>query len=199
MPTPPKSQIVLMVVMMGWKYLDVDVGPGTPGLIYLRFFYGAGMVLTACCFGALYLKISAMPMDPKTKVKVTIEEPMKPKRIEEITLPEHDMREWKKMLTQSAASMVLIPLMHYKWEYTIPLVIQGVSGPLMLLSHSLSQVHLFGQPAEGALARPWKPPPTPFDGLKKAFEEPEAAAAPAEQAAGDAGGDAKKGSSKKKK
>ena len=190
MPSIPKAQMVTMAVMMGWRYLEIDVSEGTAELNYLRIMYASSMAVCLCAYGLLYTRVAGMANDGQT-VKVTFKEPMKPTVVEEITVAEHDWRELKKLLTQSGIGMALIPFLHIKWAYTIPLVVQSINVPVTLFTHKFAQVHLLGNAAVGSMARPWKAPPSPFEGLTKLVGGEE----PAEDAAID---DTKKKGKKKR-
>ena len=193
MPSIPKTQMISMAVLFGWRYLDVDLSEGGDELFYLRCAYTCSMAVSLACYAVLFLRIKAMPEG--STISVTTKEPMKDAVTEEITTAEHDWRELKKLLTQAGIGMVMIPFLHLKWAYTIPLVVQSVNVPVAVLTHKLAQVHLFGNEAVGAMARPWKPPPGPFDGFTKLAE---GAAGGGEEEAATAEGK-KKGGGKKKR
>ena len=52
--------------------------------------------------------------------------------------------------------VVIISVMHYKWGYLRPLLLQSILGFRTFAAAPIVQVWLFGKAAEGELSRPWR-------------------------------------------
>ena len=77
---------------------------------------------------------------------------------ETMTIREYDESEVRKLIQSTLTTMCIIAVMHYKFGYIQPLILQAIL-PLknVFLDSPLFQVHLFGKAAEDKLARPWVP------------------------------------------
>ena len=49
--------------------------------------------------------------------------------------------------------MCIISLMHFKWQFVRPLVLQSVMMPMTMAKSQLFKIYILGQPAEGDLER----------------------------------------------
>ncbi|TDH70500.1 hypothetical protein CCR75_000367 [Bremia lactucae] len=76
-------------------------------------------------------------------------------RDEKITVAEHDQRAAKKELQRHVLGSAMTLLMHWKWGFFPPLVIQTVTQPFNLLKAPIVKVTLLGERAWGELRRPW--------------------------------------------
>lgn len=61
-------------------------------------------------------------------------------------------------------SVGILALLHFKWDFVQPLVLQAVLPWKNLLTAPVIAVNLFGKKAAGDLQRPWKAP-SAFPGL----------------------------------
>lgn len=77
------------------------------------------------------------------------------------THKEYDQTQARALATQTLMGVAIISFMHYQWGYLRPLLLQSILGFRTLAAAPVVQVWLFGQPAEGKLARPWTAP-NPF-------------------------------------
>merc|ERR550514_556820 len=91
----------------------------------------------------------------------------------EQTLSEYDTGKWKEMMQQLVMGAVIISGMHYKWGYSMPLVMQVIMSPMQLIENPLFKIYVLGSPAVGDLKRPF-PAPNPF-GLPTPPADPAAA------------------------
>jgi len=165
MPAMDFGSLAPMIILMGWSHLDIDCGPGTVGLMYVR--YAFAFVCTAVATIMLYLYTAVSSSKDETKVTVTTPPDMSnpEPREEEITYAEHDFREFKKLAPQQIITILIMTVMHWKYDFVRPIVMQSVMLPITILKMPLVKVYLLGKKAEGDLKRPWKPPPSPFAGL----------------------------------
>jgi hypothetical protein len=94
----------------------------------------------------------------------------------EQTVNEYDAAQIIKSAGQALFGLCLTCGIHYKWGNPTPLLFQCLMGPLGLFDEPLFKIHMLGHKAEGDLKRPFKPPPSPFEGLMgapaAAAEEP---------------------------
>lgn len=159
------SPYMMLPVLLLMSYIDMT-NPDT--IFYLRVAFIVSFVLTLAYVQFLKYKIAQAPFDPKPTIKV--QETGKPEQM--MNAQQYDQHEVGKMQTQILVGMVVVLLMHYKWEYVQPLFIQAVTGPMNVLTNNLSMIHVFNKPAEGDRARPFKEG-GPFADLMKAFQAPE--------------------------
>merc|ERR1712087_87898 len=80
-----------------------------------------------------------------------------------VTATEHDRREVKTLLTKTVLPIVMVSVMHLKWEFIRPLVMQTVMGPMAMAGSKLFQVYILGKETTGDLARPWKADANPLE------------------------------------
>ncbi|KAJ3003531.1 phosphate transporter (Pho88) [Thoreauomyces humboldtii] len=130
---------------------------GEENTTYLRIAY---MSMQLCAFGAfyyVYLKVTSTndttPItysEPKSAIDPTLGDPIT------TTHKEYDLKKLKEVAKSQLVSLGMIALMHFKWGYLRPLLLQSILGLKALYDAQLVQIHLFGTPATGALQRPWK-------------------------------------------
>ncbi|KAG7388889.1 hypothetical protein PHYPSEUDO_011723 [Phytophthora pseudosyringae] len=76
-------------------------------------------------------------------------------RDEKITVAEHDQRVVMKEIQRYALGTAVTVLVHWKWGFFPPLVIQTVTQPFNLFQANIVKVTLLGERAWGELRRPW--------------------------------------------
>ncbi|RKO84418.1 inorganic phosphate transporter Pho88, partial [Blyttiomyces helicus] len=72
------------------------------------------------------------------------------------TIKDYDIKKIKAQIQSQATAMLIIGLMHWKWGYLRPLLLQSILGIKAILALQLVQIHILGRPAIGELARPFK-------------------------------------------
>jgi hypothetical protein len=60
---------------------------------------------------------------------------------EEMTVHDYDFSQWKKAATQSLTGLVIIGIMHYKWEFVPPLFFQVITANYSLKPKILVVCH----------------------------------------------------------
>ncbi|ETI36745.1 hypothetical protein F441_17049 [Phytophthora nicotianae CJ01A1] len=76
-------------------------------------------------------------------------------RDEKITVAEHDQRVVMKEIQRYALGTIVTVLVHWKWGFFPPLVIQTITQPFNLFQAPVVKVTLLGERAWGELRRPW--------------------------------------------
>ena len=147
-----------MIVLMGWSKLGIDTSPGTDALLYIRIaFY---TVAISCALCGLYIQSLAKASSNSEKITVVTPASMgKEAKSEEITISEYDVKKATELITATMMPICIISLMHWKWEFVRPLVMQCVMMPNTLSDNQLFKIYILGHKAEGKLKRPWVKPP----------------------------------------
>jgi len=69
---------------------------------------------------------------------------------------EYDMAKVKQMVGNTCLTMAISIFLYYKFSILKPLAIQSVFAIKNLAEQPLVMIHIFGKPATGELARPFK-------------------------------------------
>lgn len=85
-----------------------------------------------------------------------LDDPKEEKPMEKITVAEYDQRQVVKQAKQNIMGLVITGLVHYKWGYIPPLVLQAVLTPYQLSNVPLIRIYFKKERAVGELRRPWK-------------------------------------------
>ena len=72
------------------------------------------------------------------------------------TVHAYDQAQLRGLFKSQLMGVGMMGVMHLYFQYTNPLLIQSIIPFKGALEGNLVKVHLFGQPATGDLARPWK-------------------------------------------
>lgn len=72
------------------------------------------------------------------------------------TVMEYDLSKCKQMFSNVAITVALSGFLYYKFQIIKPLAIQSVFAIKNLIEQPLVMIHIFGRPATGELARPFK-------------------------------------------
>lgn len=72
------------------------------------------------------------------------------------TVQKYDLDQLKAAFKSQLMGVGMMGVMHLYFKYTNPLLVQSIIPLKGALEGNLAKVHLFGQPATGDLARPWK-------------------------------------------
>lgn len=153
-----------IVVLMGWSKLEIDTSEGTDALLYLRVaFYSVAAMCVLCGF-FIRTKIQAT----NNTDTITVNNPAAMGKLAstvEMTIQEYDLSKAKEMINGLFMPLGIISLMHWKWEYVRPLVMQSIMMPKTIITSQLFQIYILGKPATGKLQRPWVKPASPFAAL----------------------------------
>ena len=131
--------------------LETTLGPYT-----LRIAYGSAQLLVLLILAAVYARLPAGGAGGATiKVPEKKQFGQVVKPAEELTVREYDMSQLKEKVREVVMGSVVLGFIHYKWETTLPLIIQTALAPINILTSPLVIVHIFGYEAAGQFARPW--------------------------------------------
>ena len=200
-PATPEFKLTMfvpIVVLMGWSKLvekyELDTSEGSDLLMALRCTYYS--VATICLLTIYYIRtrVQATPNEEKIKINTPATMGVEAKS-EEMTIQEHDLKEVQKALMAMFMPLVMISVMHWKWEFIRPLVMQSIMMPLTLSDNKLFKIYLLGHSAEGKLKRPWVAAASPLAALMGGGATP----APAAEAVIDKKGKKKGGKKGKSK
>ncbi|CAH0481992.1 unnamed protein product [Peronospora belbahrii] len=121
----------------------------------VRGIYGLSQVFCYSILLYLYMKAKTNTEPGVLTVKEDLGLGQKGDRDEKITVAEHDQRMVWKDIQRYALGTVMTVLMHWKWGFFPPLVIQAVTQPFNLFQLQIVKVILLGHKAWGDLRRPW--------------------------------------------
>ncbi|KAG1472939.1 hypothetical protein G6F56_001244 [Rhizopus delemar] len=80
------------------------------------------------------------------------------------TVRDYDIDQVKQFIQSTVTSILIISLMHWKFKFTQPLLMQSINPIKNLFTHKEALIHLWGDAPEGNLARPFTAE-NPFGGL----------------------------------
>eukprot|EP01062_Namystynia_karyoxenos_P030938 TRINITY_DN23002_c0_g2_i1.p2 TRINITY_DN23002_c0_g2~~TRINITY_DN23002_c0_g2_i1.p2 ORF type:complete len:220 (+),score=66.39 TRINITY_DN23002_c0_g2_i1:71-661(+) len=157
----PVAQLLPLIIVFGSSYVDLE-----PHTQLLRAAY---LVVVLGSVAALVLIRSRIVSDKKSDDNVVRVPEQKmfgqvQKPAEVLTEQEYDLGKWKEQATQVIVGAVVLTFVHMKWEMVMPLLLQTATVPVQLCQSPLFSIYIRGQPADGALTRPWAAPSL-FPGL----------------------------------
>ncbi|OBZ88525.1 Inorganic phosphate transport protein PHO88 [Choanephora cucurbitarum] len=79
-----------------------------------------------------------------------------PDRLVNTTVMDYDIAEVNKGIKQSAGGILMIALLHFKFGFIQPLLVQSILGFKTFLMTKEARIHLWGSPATGDLRRPFR-------------------------------------------
>ncbi|KAI8377234.1 inorganic phosphate transporter Pho88 [Choanephora cucurbitarum] len=79
-----------------------------------------------------------------------------PDRLVNTTIMDYDIAEVNKGIKQSAGGILMIALLHFKFGFIQPLLVQSILGFKTFLMTKEARIHLWGSPATGDLRRPFR-------------------------------------------
>eukprot|EP00164_Ancoracysta_twista_P000267 GFYU01000379.1.p1 GENE.GFYU01000379.1~~GFYU01000379.1.p1 ORF type:complete len:197 (+),score=74.68 GFYU01000379.1:25-591(+) len=150
------SMFVLPAILLGSKQLGIDY-ENPDHIFFLRLGYAvthsAILIITALIYTIVLAK-------NEVEEKVKVKEEKKPFQTEEpaeveVTVKDHDFAEMKKVLQKVLMGGLITGLIHYKWEFMQPLLIQSVMNGMQFFGGKLFQVHILNFAPVDALKRPW--------------------------------------------
>jgi len=126
-------------------------------LVYARIGYISAQIIVLCAFFWTTLKI-------KQKNDLTVLKYVEPKNplspdsggLVVTTVKDYDLGEVSKGMRGVYTGVAMMAFLHLYLNYTQPLFIQGIMALKTLYEAKPVKIHLFGQPAEGDLKRPFK-------------------------------------------
>ncbi|KAI9913600.1 hypothetical protein PsorP6_005860 [Peronosclerospora sorghi] len=151
-PNPKMMAMTLGLAIATRSVLDPDDSFQTN---IVRGVYGLSQLL--CYSVLLYLYVKAKyNTDPGVlTVKEDLGFGQTGDRDEKITVAEHDQRMVMKDIQRYLLGTLVTVLMHWKWGFFPPLVIQTITQPFNLFQSPVVKVMLLGEKAWGELRRPW--------------------------------------------
>eukprot|EP00457_Paulinella_chromatophora_P016887 gb/GEZN01017798.1/.p1 GENE.gb/GEZN01017798.1/~~gb/GEZN01017798.1/.p1 ORF type:complete len:201 (-),score=19.03 gb/GEZN01017798.1/:67-669(-) len=174
------DMLMVPAVMMGLKYLQLDYEEEKT-LMYIRIMYGVVQVLTLLSYAFIFLKIvrqnnaktievtEGLSMSERledahrvqeAKDKGKVLQPAMPKLVK-MSVREYDLSELKKGVGQVALGLGITCLLHLKFKFVQPLVLQSVLGPVRTWKTPLFALHVLGVHKK----RPFPTPTSPFAAL----------------------------------
>jgi hypothetical protein len=165
-PAFDPTTLLPIAILFGWSKLGLDTsfetdqGLGNIFIIRCAFY---GVVLGCLVLVALmYMKINTGKPNLEKIEVVTPKTMAEPEKTEEMTISDYDLSQIKKLAGSIMMPMCIISLMHFKWQFVRPLVLQSVMMPMTMAKSQLFKIYILGRPAEGDLERPWVAPKSPL-------------------------------------
>ncbi|KAJ3143136.1 hypothetical protein HK100_008255 [Physocladia obscura] len=140
---------------------------------YIRAAYFTVQALTLAIAFYIRTKINNKNADKTPLVYTEAKSIFDPKNLETVTtnVTDYDITKSNEALQQTALGVLMMCVMHFKFGYIRPLLLQAILGLKNVAGTQLFEIYILGKPATGALQRPWK---------KNAFEAAPTAATPKE-------------------
>ncbi|KAI8377877.1 inorganic phosphate transporter Pho88 [Radiomyces spectabilis] len=79
-----------------------------------------------------------------------------PEQLVNTTVMEYDVNEIKKQMKQGFIGIGMIAVMHWKFQYVQPLILQAILGFKTFYSTKEARIHIWKESATGELRRPFK-------------------------------------------
>uniref|UniRef100_A0A7S1XIY9 Inorganic phosphate transporter n=1 Tax=Erythrolobus australicus TaxID=1077150 RepID=A0A7S1XIY9_9RHOD len=165
-----RDMAAVLAVMSYMKNVDQE----DPTVILVcRCVYGAYLLMVLGWY--LYVKSVIEKKKDLTKIKVPIPanpfapapaegEPAPPTE-QEKSVMEYDYELLNQQRSGVLTGTLILSFLHFKMGSVTPLVLSPITGLLKLVDDPLTKLHILGQPAEGALQRPFKKPGNPLLGM----------------------------------
>ncbi|OWZ07326.1 putative membrane protein [Phytophthora megakarya] len=144
--------VTLTLAIITRSVLNID-DPLHTGIV--RAIYGLSQVLCYAVMLRLYVKAKNNTEPGVVTVKEDLGFGQTGERDEKITVAEHDQRMVMKEIQRYALGTVMTVMVHWKWGFFPPLVIQTITQPFNLFQTPIVKVTLLGERAWGELRRPW--------------------------------------------
>jgi len=159
MVSPVKNLIVVFSVMTLMKNVSPE---DTTVLFYVR-------VLFTLYFGcSIALNFYIKSLVERKHDQTVIEVPPQPagffgrpssSQPTRMTVEQYDLGELSKARSSLIMNGIFLAFMHLKMKALTPVVLQSALGILRILDDAMFRIHILNQPAQGELARPFKPEP----------------------------------------
>ncbi|KAL1608897.1 phosphate transporter (Pho88) [Nothophoma quercina] len=151
-------QISNLVIILGFMQISKKVPFDDPNVLNgVRALYIVSNIIIAAIY--FYVQLQINKKNDMTVVKYVEPAPMgsgeEPKFVA-TTVKAYDLQQLKALFKGQMMGVGMMAFMHLYMKYTNPLLIQSIIPLKGAFEGNLVKVHLFGQPATGELARPWK-------------------------------------------
>ncbi|KAI8885876.1 hypothetical protein K501DRAFT_178950 [Backusella circina FSU 941] len=121
-------------------------------------YFGAQLLVVGLSYGLI-----AFINKKNDTTVLTYENPAKPSLSGETSTPQtitttirdYDVDQMNQFIKSTLTSVVIISIMHFKFHFTQPLLMQSIMPIKNLLAHKEALIHLWGDAPEGNLARPF--------------------------------------------
>ncbi|KAI8825279.1 inorganic phosphate transporter Pho88 [Fimicolochytrium jonesii] len=146
--------IVVFGLMQVANKFELDKEENTP---YLRAAYLGMQIISVIVWGLIYSKVVAAN-DQTPLVYTEAANALDPSNTTTIrtTVKDYDIKKIIEQLRSQAIAAAILGLMHFKFGYLRPLLLQSILGFKALYSTQLVQIHLLGKQPVAELVRPWK-------------------------------------------
>jgi hypothetical protein len=138
-------------------------------MLMLRSTWVSVQILVLGVFFVLYQRIMAAKDAPSAKAKLSV--PKKPslsdpqpQGADEMTVHQYDVSQLKEAVQQVAVQLVLIAVIHYYWQATMPLITTSIMSLQRVWENKLVKIYFLGSSGPD-LVRPFKPDENPFAAL----------------------------------
>ncbi|KAJ4318757.1 phosphate transporter (Pho88) [Neodidymelliopsis sp. IMI 364377] len=143
---------------MGFMQISKKVPFDDPNVLNgVRALYIVSNIIIAAIY--FYVQMQINKKNDMTVVKYVEPAPMgsgeEPKFVA-TTVKAYDLQQLRGLFKGQMMGVGMMAVMHLYMKYTNPLLIQSIIPLKGAFEGNLVKVHLFGQPATGELARPWK-------------------------------------------
>ena len=192
-PTPPTlspKMFISPVLLMGGKRLGIDY-KDPAHVMKIRMCFVVAMTTLALAFAFLWVRLVGKKKkleEDACEVKVKDAKTGESKT-EKISLYEHDVREFRKVLTSNIMGGIMVTVLHFSFKVVPPLLLQSIMMPLNLWDGNLVQVHVLGrgEKDDAKFKRPWEEPvqKSPFAAFAEAMS-PDAKGKPGQRKVIDA-------------
>ncbi|KAF2993970.1 hypothetical protein E8E13_000825 [Curvularia kusanoi] len=151
-------QISNLVIILGFMQISKKIPFDDPNVLNgVRALYVVSNIIIAAIY--FYVQMQINKKNDMTVVKYVEPAPMgsgeEPKFVA-TTVKAYDLQQLKALFKGQMMGVGMMAFMHLYMKYTNPLLIQSIIPLKGAFEGNLVKVHLFGQPATGDLARPWK-------------------------------------------
>ncbi|KAF2624002.1 inorganic phosphate transport PHO88 [Macroventuria anomochaeta] len=151
-------QISNLVIILGFMQISKKIPFDDPNVLNgVRALYIVSNIIIAAIY--FYVQMQINKKNDMTVVKYVEPAPMgsgeEPKFVA-TTVKAYDLQQLRALFKGQMMGVGMMAVMHLYMKYTNPLLIQSIIPLKGAFEGNLVKVHLFGQPATGELARPWK-------------------------------------------
>jgi len=149
---PFGEMFILLPLMYVMNKIDFQ---NPDNLLYVRVSFGITQTICFLLWGLIIRNIHQRNNQQKIKVPKSASPFAQNSELEEMTINSYDLSEAKKAVNQLAIGLVVIGLLHIKWEFIQPLFIQTVMIPMQLYKNPLCKIHILGEKGD-VEKRPFK-------------------------------------------
>ena len=158
-PQLKPKMFISPILLMGGKRLGIDYKD--PEHIHkIRLCFVCAMTVLALAFATLWTRLASKKKKlEEDQVEVKVKDlATGATKHEKVSLYEHDVREYKKLLQSNLMGAAMVSMLHMYFKVVPPLLLQSIMMPLNLVEGNLFQVHMFGrdESTNAALKRPWE-------------------------------------------